>query len=57
MIWYPYEQMKTMKEPYHIVVRTVFFDQITFQHQCFNFRFADDIFKPRDVADHFFDFR
>ena len=19
MIWYPYEQMKTMKEPYHIV--------------------------------------
>lgn len=22
MIWYPYEQMKTMREPYKIVVQT-----------------------------------
>ena len=40
-----------------IIVRTVFLDQVAFQHQRFNFGFADDIFKPRDVADHFFDFR
>ena len=40
-----------------IVFWPMFFDQITFQHQCFQFRIGDDILKPRNMSDHFLDFR
>ena len=33
---------------HRIVLRTMFLDQIVFQHQCFELRVRDDIFKAAD---------
>ncbi len=40
---------------HRIVFRTMLLDQVTLQHQCFQFRICHDIFKTPNLRHHLFD--